>query len=392
MTDHFFFISIIIILLIILLFKIYLDRQKAMKNIKYNDYDNDNDYDYPDSYKNENNYTKNNYKFEKMLEEINKDTMAKINNAVEQGYIEGFQAMNVEIKDNMNDATNIGNFYSHETNSNSNNNTNDAYKNKKLYNNKHKNDNIISYLNKDNSEKLMLFYKPSCPYCSDFMSTWHKIINNLSNNVLYEEIDCEKDYKKANEYKITSVPTIILLVNNEKKMYMGDRNYSDIMVFLKYNGVNLIDRTFENFDSTGYSNDTTPTAKSPPNICLNVNFDTKTDIAQDKYMFQIFNENGQYGYADGGNNPGNIMSPFAAAYSTVDSYLSSLPEGANISECAKMYADQIRGFGLCDKPQLDNILKYQTDINNNTANYAVDGTDYSSNNKVITAIKTACKI
>ena len=71
---------------------------------------------------------------------------------------------------------------------------------------------------------------------------------------------------------------------------------------------NLIDRTFENFASTGYSNDTSPTAKSPPNICLNVNFDTKTDIAQDKYMFQIFNENGQYGYADGGNNPGNIIS------------------------------------------------------------------------------------
>jgi len=369
-----------------------------MKNIKYNDNDND----YPDNY--ENDYTKNNYKFEKMLEEMNKETMKKINHAVEQGYIEGFQSMNVEIKDNMDDSTNISNFYKHEnndnsnsnnnsnSNSNTNSNVNDAYKTKNLYNNKHKNDNIISYLNKGNSEKLMLFYKPSCPYCSDFMSTWHKIINNLSNNVLYEEIDCEKDYKKANEYKITSVPTIILLVNNEKKMYIGDRNYSDIMVFLKYNGVNLIDRTFENFDSTGYSNDTTPTAQSPPNMCLNVTFDSETDIAQDQYMYQIFNENGQYGYAEGGYNPGNILSPFSAAYSTVDSYLTSLPEGANINECAKMYADQIRSFGLCDKPKLDNILQYQNNINNNTATYAVNGTDYSSNNEVVTGIKKACKL
>ena len=377
MTKHFFFIAIIVILLIILLFKIYLDRQKSIKYIKYNDnYEND--------------YIKNNYKFEKMLEEMNKETMKKINHAVEQGYIEGFQAMNVEIKDNMDDATNIDNFYKHETNANSN--SNDAYKNKKSYNNKHKNDNIISYLNKGNSEKLILFYKPSCPYCTDFISTWHKIINNLSNNVLYEEIDCEKDYKKANEYKITSVPTIILLVNNEKKMYMGDRNYSDIMVFLKYNGVNLIDRTFENFDSTGYSSDTTPTDKSPTNNCLNVTFNTETDIAQDQYMFQIFNTDGQYGYAKGGYNPDNIMSPFNAAYSTIDSYLTSLPEGANISECAKMYADQIRSFGLCDKPKLDNILQYQNDINNNIATYSVDDTDYSSNNDVVTAVKNACRL
>ena len=377
MTKHFFFIAIIVILLIILLFKIYLDRQKSIKYIKYNDnYEND--------------YIKNNYKFEKMLEEMNKETMKKINHAVEQGYIEGFQAMNVEIKDNMDDATNIDNFYKHETNANSN--SNDAYNNKKSYNNKHKNDNIISYLNKGNSEKLILFYKPSCPYCTDFISTWHKIINNLSNNVLYEEIDCEKDYKKANEYKITSVPTIILLVNNEKKMYMGDRNYSDIMVFLKYNGVNLIDRTFESFDSTGYSSDTTPTDKSPTNNCLNVTFNTETDIAQDQYMFQIFNTDGQYGYAKGGYNPDNIMSPFNAAYSTVDSYLTSLPEGANISECAKMYADQIRSFGLCDKTQLDNILQYQNDINNNIATYSVEGTDYSSNNDVVTAVKNACRL
>jgi hypothetical protein len=109
-------------------------------------------------------------------------------------------------------------------------------------------------------------------------------------------------------------------------------------------------------------------------------------------MFQIFNVDGQYGYANGGYNPGNLFSPFNAAYSTVDSYLTSLPVGVNMKECANMYVDEINSFGLCDKKQLDNILQYQTDIKTNTAKYSVDGTDYTSNNKVVEAIKSACKI
>jgi thiol-disulfide isomerase/thioredoxin len=238
----------------------------------------------------------------------------------------------------------------------------------------------------------MLFYKPSCPYCSEFMPIWYKIVNNLSNNVLYEEINCEKEYKKANEYQITSVPTIILLVNNEKKMYMGDRNYKDIMRFLKYNGINLIERTFEEFDSTGYSNDSNTLPNKNTSVCQSVTFNTTTDIAQDQYMFQIFNSDGQYGYAEGGYNLDKIMSPFTAAYSTIDSYLTSLPEGANIRDCANMYADQIRSFGLCDKKQLDNILQYQKDVSQGNATTLIDGTDYSSNNDVVTAIKKVCNL
>jgi thiol-disulfide isomerase/thioredoxin len=379
MKNESFFIFIIIILLIILLIKLYLESTKS--NSKF--------YNISNTSNNlENKYTKNNYKYEKMLEEMTKETMKKINKAVEQGYIEGFQAMNVEIKDTMDDATNIGKFYNHELNDNDNANVNSQIRSK----NKNKNDNIISYLNKGNTEKIMLFYKPSCPYCSDFMSTWYKIINNLSNDVLYEEINCEKDYKKANEYEITSVPTIILLVNNEKKMYMGDRNYTDIMQFLKYNGVNLIERTFEEFDSTGYENDSSNPTVPNTSICQNVTFNTETDLAQDQYTFQVFNANGQYGYAEGGYNPGKPMSPFTAAYSTIDSYLTSLPVGANINECANMYTDQIRSFGLCDKEQLDNVLQFQKNVNQGNARTLISGTDYSSNNDVVTAIKNACNL
>ena len=400
MTNHSLYISIIIVLLIVLLFKLYLESKKSNSNPSNTSNPSNNfNYQDPDNYDNnyDNKYIKNNHKYEKMLEDMNKETMKKINKAVEQGYIEGFQAMNVEIKENMDDASNIGNFYKNENNSNPNSNSNSNSKsiynsNTKSKNKSNNNDNIISYLNKDNSEKIMLFYKPSCPYCTDFMSTWYKIVNNLSNNVLYEEINCETEYKKANEYQITSVPTIILLVNNEKKMYMGDRNYNDIMRFLKYNGINLVERSFEQFDSTGYSIESDNTNESNNSICQNVTFNTETDIAQDQYMFQIFNTDGQYGYAEGGYNPGKLMTPFTAAYSTIDSYLTSLPEGANLNDCANVYADQIRSFGLCDKTELDNILQYQKKIAEGSAKTIIDGTDYSSNNDVVKAVKNACML
>ena len=363
-----------------------------------------------------------NAKYSQMVEDIQKDTIRKINQAVEQGYAEGFQAMNNEELDSAdnfadNSADNFADNFADDSADNFADDSADNFadmddymgnditysseydvktfknssrKYKQQNKNKNNNDNIISYLNKGNSVRIMLFYKASCPYCTEFMPVWYKIVNNLANNVMYEEIECEKDYKKANEYQITSVPTIILLVNNEKKMYMGDRNYEDIMRFLKYNGVILIERTFEEFDTTDYSESQTDSKKINKSKCPTVSFDSQLDIAQDKYMFQIFNADGQYGYAVGGNNDGKLLTPFTAAYSTVDSYLTSLPEGANISECANTYSSEIRGFGLCDKEKLDNILQYQNNVKNGSAKLKFDGTDYSSNKKVITAIKNAC--
>jgi thiol-disulfide isomerase/thioredoxin len=424
---------LLIILVIVLLLKFYFDsKQNTIDYVKQNVNNNVSTCNDPNSYE------LYNAEFSKMVEEVQKETIRKINNAVEQGVIEGFS-------DSVYDSNNMNN--NMNTNSNSNSNTNisnsqkmklmndpemsysdgttnpftkdtfesdesdeshdivykndfkvktikgNSHKYKEMTKNKNNNDNIISYLNKGNTVKLMLFYKASCSYCSEFMPIWYKIVNNLSNNVLYEEIECEKDYKKANEYQITSVPTIILLVNNEKKVYKGDREYVDIMKFLKYNGVNLVERIFEEFDTTGYSSTIQP-KNNNKSLCPIVTFDSEFDVAKDNYMFQIFNSDGQYGYSTGSNKPGignnNILSPFTAAYSTVDSYLTSLPTGANISECANNYANEIRGFGLCDKKQLNNILQYQENVVNGNSISRINDTDYSTNNNVIAAIKNSC--
>jgi glutaredoxin len=242
----------------------------------------------------------------------------------------------------------------------------------------------------------MLFYKPSCPYCQEFMPVWSQIINNLPNNILYEEINTSKssENNKANEYKIVSVPTIILIVNNNKIKYEGNRSYENIERFLKENGVNLIIKILnkpDTFADSGYSNDPSPTSSPNPD-CPTVSFDTKVDVANDDYMFQIFSTEGQYGYATGGIKPNKLLTPFAAAYSVVDSYLSSLPNKKNMNECADQYADNIMQFGLCDNEQLNNILNYNDSVKNGTANVRVDRTNYGTNTNVVNAIKYACNL
>ena len=334
---------ILLILVVLLIFKMYLQNTNANATL-------------PTTTHNSNTQVNTNSNDKDLLiliDEMKINTNKKINKAVEQGIIEGFQAMN------------------------------GSYINSKLNNS-----------NSDSNKKLMLFYKTSCSYCNDFLPIWYQVVNNLPNNIKYEEINSDKDNesnKKTNEYKITSVPTVILLVNNEKKIYMGNRSYNDIERFLNHYGINLIAKTFEEFDDSGYSDEPTPTTLTNPN-CPTVTFDSQLDVANDNYMYQIFNSDGQYGYATGGFKEGKMLSPFSASYSVVDSYLTSIPESKNMEECATLYSKDIRGFGLCDTDKLNNILSYQTQIQNGSGKERISGTNYNTNNDVVNAIKKACEL
>jgi len=314
-----------------------------------------------------------------MLNDMSLHTKKKINYAEEQGIIEGFQDMG-----GVNDDSNNYNLFNTNTDINTSNDNNEINKNT-----------ITSYINKDSQSKLMLFYKPSCNYCTEFLPTWYKIINDLPNNILYEEINTEKDNestKKTNQFNIYTVPTIILIVNNNTKIYKGDRTYKNIAKFLKLNGINLVARTFEEFDDTGYSDTPNPTDPINPN-CPSVTFDKQIDLANDVYMYQLFSD-GQYGYSSGTENniSKSVLSPFSAAYSVVDSYLNSIPDTSKMNECANLYSKDIIGLGLCDKDNLDNILSYNDNINSGEFVSRVDGTDYDSNTKVVNAIKYACNM
>ena len=294
------------------------------------------------------------------IDKAMEDIKGQINKAVETGYIEGFQQMQ-EVHDQKYDA-------------------------------------LDDTLMKSKTAKLLLFYSKSCPYCSQFLPTWYKIVNDLPNNTVYEEIEINEDKTKASQYEITEVPTIILLLDNEKHPFVGQRNYENINRFLRNQGINLVARSAEQFSASGYDDTPEPTKKMNAN-CPAVSFNKEADILNDKYFFQIFNETGQYGHAEGGNKADKALSPFAAAYSVVDSYLSSLPDKANpskssyenVNECANLYAKQIQQFGLCDTAELNKILEYGKNVKNGTGKMRFDGTDYSTNEKVVNAIKSACQ-
>jgi thiol-disulfide isomerase/thioredoxin len=341
--------------------------------------------------KNQKNYDSTNNVSNEELQKIITETQRKINKVAEQSYVETFKNMydNYSFGSNSSDSNLI-------SNSNINNNNNNTYsKTSRL--------NSTGFLSKNNKIKLMLFYRPTCPYCRDFMPVWHQVINNLPSNVLYDEINVSNDTTIASQYNITGVPTIILDVNAEKKTYMGNRSYNDIKRFLKEHQVNLVDRSFESFDDQVSGDPITGDNGSPKILsgnCPPVYFNKKVDLMGDSYKFQIFNKDGQYGFAEGGYKSDKILTPFAAAYSTVDSYLSSLPDStdpsknslANINECAKLYAKDIACFGLCEKEKLDEIKTYQKKIQNGNANTRIDGVDYSNNDQIVNAIKEACQM
>lgn len=294
------------------------------------------------------------------IEKAMEDIKSQINKAVEKGYVEAFQQIS-ETHDQKYDA-------------------------------------LDDTLMKSKTAKLLFFYSKSCPYCSQFLPTWYKIVNNLPNNTIYEEIEINENQAKSSQYEITEVPTIILLLDNEKHPFVGQRSYENINRFLRNQGVNLVARSAEQFSASGY--DTTPEPTQATNAnCPAVSFNKEADLANDKFFFQIFNESGQYGHAEGGNKPDKVLSPFAAAYSVVDSYLSSLPDKAdpskssytNVNECANLYAKEINQFGLCDLQQLNKILDYEKKVKSGNGKKRFDNTDYSTNEKVVNAIKSACQ-
>jgi thiol-disulfide isomerase/thioredoxin len=336
---------IIIVLVILIIIVIY----KLFTETSY----------YNDMKKTFTNVIKKNSDFEKFRDMVVDLTNTRINQVAEQSYVEGFRSDNAVM-----DLSHTG------------------------------------FLSKNEKITLYLFYKPTCPHSVKFMPTWYKVINDLPTNVYNKDIDCSQDRITPSQYNVNGVPTVVLEMRDKYFTYVGDRSYNDINRFLKEHSVNLVKRGTDYFDNlSGYEETPEPTNMITAK-CPLVTFDKEIDIKGDSYRYQIFSENGQYGYAEGGNNDDKIMSPYIAAYSVVDSYLSSLPDLNNpgkttlnhVDECTTAYADDISCFGLCDLDQLNKIENYQKDINTGSSTPRIKGTDYTKNKKIVNAIKKACNL
>jgi thiol-disulfide isomerase/thioredoxin len=89
----------------------------------------------------------------------------------------------------------------------------------------------------DNMAKLILFYTDWCGYCNEFKPIFNgklkELIESSKLPVILEQIDCVKDKKIAQQYKVSSYPTLILEVNNVPTKYEGIRDPENIINFIK---------------------------------------------------------------------------------------------------------------------------------------------------------------
>lgn len=275
-----------------------------------------------------------------------------------------------------------------------------------------------------NSTNLYLFYTVSCPHSQAILPIWYRIRDALPDSCTPLERDCSKleNRPTCSSFGITGVPTIILekIENGDTTRfeYSGDNTYTSIKSFLRENGV-IIDKfdntsnnslnpeafntveTFQNIEDIQRDSPNLEIGLSKKslegrletnqgNMCPDISYDKNLDRSVDKYYFQIFNEFGQHGYSAGG--VGEPLDKFHAAYNTVDTYLSSLPDPELMEVCANNNKRMIREFELCDEKKLNKILTYPDMISSGKTNPRVEDIDYESNKNVVNAIKKACSI
>lgn len=84
--------------------------------------------------------------------------------------------------------------------------------------------------------KLYFFYADWCGYCQKFKPEWEKLKAEPNLGVQLEEVDCSNEAPKlAKEYNVKGFPTLILVNNNNKVTYEGERSADAIISFIKDN-------------------------------------------------------------------------------------------------------------------------------------------------------------
>lgn len=82
-----------------------------------------------------------------------------------------------------------------------------------------------------NSNKvLMLFYAEWCGYSRQFLPVWDEIVE--SSNIQTQKIDVDENSKLANQFKISTLPTLYLVEGNIVTKYEGPRTKNDILKFI----------------------------------------------------------------------------------------------------------------------------------------------------------------
>tara|TARA_A100001015_G_scaffold244245_1_gene279605 strand:+ start:1050 stop:1526 length:477 start_codon:yes stop_codon:yes gene_type:complete len=107
--------------------------------------------------------------------------------------------------------------------------------------NKHLSNREFIKKNKNNNDVIIYFFFTEwCPYCKKALPEWEKFtdyVNNINEsndyNVKLINIDCDKDKKTADKYKIEGYPSIKLLYKGNEYDYEAKVENENLIKFLE---------------------------------------------------------------------------------------------------------------------------------------------------------------
>lgn len=85
----------------------------------------------------------------------------------------------------------------------------------------------------ENIYTVLKFKAPWCSPCKSLAKTLDSVLPEFS-NIKVEEIDIDEDVEKSREYKIRSIPTIVMIKDGEEiDRLIGNQTAEQIKKFLK---------------------------------------------------------------------------------------------------------------------------------------------------------------
>ncbi len=77
------------------------------------------------------------------------------------------------------------------------------------------------------TKKLMLFYSPECPHCTNLMNSdnW----KSIQGKIPIEEINTQTDQTTPNRYNISTIPTILLVSGDHTAKYDQSQSLSEFI-------------------------------------------------------------------------------------------------------------------------------------------------------------------
>ena len=213
--------------------------------------------------------------------------------------------------------------------------------NKIIISNNHKHNNGEEFENNlinNDTYNIYLFYSKTCKHSMKLIPTWIKLKKIKNTNIKLLSIEnSESNVDLFKKYNITRIPTIILQNNSKTDFhtYFGDNSLSDIISFLKKNGLVFEESYLENFENNN-DND------NDNDNCIN----TKLYRSQNQINTFCINNKNIRGCVSEDNFPSK--SSFNAAYSIVSTNLDQYNNESDMLKCLKNNKNDIKNFGLCD--------------------------------------------